>query len=418
MSDEARLNHFFSVLREKHNAFADNYAFFSPKLAPRFNSFKFIRPDEMKLSEILAMLLNPQGDHAQGDIYLRLFFAEIDLTYPNYKGNIKIGCEVSTDRIENKSRRIDIEINFGDQFGLAIENKPWTYDQFQQLSDYAKQMQNKFGENWCLIYLSGYDSNPSEDSASPAQIETWEENSQYKQINFGHIVEWLKKCEAQCQADHVRHFLRDFIGYCKNEFLGETDMVDANLIKDFALKSENLELTLAIGQQMTAIKNELFDKFLKDLKTEFEAVYLGWEFICEDFSKQRTIKFRKPEWDNYAIAIEFGAEYSYCDLGIRKKDSTIRDLSVDMLQKLDKQLSKPWSTNTVWPRWYRLPSPYSNWKISVEPWLNIPSRDTTRIVLEKIVELALVSSAIIDEAELAICLGTQIAKLQLRETES
>ena len=62
MNDEARLNHFFSVLREKRKAYADNYAFFAPQLAPRFNSFKFIRPDEMKLSEILATLLNPHGD--------------------------------------------------------------------------------------------------------------------------------------------------------------------------------------------------------------------------------------------------------------------------------------------------------------------------------------------------------------------
>jgi hypothetical protein len=417
MSDEAMLYQFFSVLREKHKAFSDNYAFFAPKLAPRFNSFKFIRPDEMKLSEILAMLLNPEGDHEQGDIFLQLLFAEIDLTYPNNTRNIKVGCEVSTDRIENRSRRIDIEINFGDHFGVAIENKPWAYDQFQQLIDYAKQMDAKF-EKWCLIYLSGDDSDPNDDSASPAQLETWEENNQYKKINFGQIVEWLKKCEAQCQSDHLRHFLRDFIGYCKSEFLGETDMVDANLIKDFALKSENLELALAIGQQMAVIKNELFDKFLKDLKTEFETIYQGWQFIYEDFPKPITIKFRKPEWNNYAIAIEFGSNYSYCDLGIRKKDRAICDLSFDMLQNLDKQLTRRWSTNSYWPRWYRLPSPYSNWQTNVEPWLNIPSGETAKIILEKIVELALVSSAIIDEAELAICLGTQIAKVQLRETGS
>ena len=402
MNDEARLNHFFSVLREKRKAFADNYAFFAPKLAPHFNSFLFIRPDEMKLSEILAMLLNPLGDHAQSDLFLKLFFAEIDLTYPNDTRNIKVGCEVSTDRIENKSRRIDIEINFGDHFGVAIENKPWAYDQDQQLSDYAKQMQHKFGKDWCLIYLSGYDSNPSEDSATSGQLETWEENNQYKKINFGQIVEWLIKCEAQCQADHVRHFLRDFIGYCKNEFLGEIDLVDANLIKDFALKDENLELAIAIGQQMTSIKDELFDKFLKDLKTEFENVSPGWKFICEDFSKQRTIKFGKPEWNNYSIAIEFGNKYNYCDLGIRKKDLSIRDLSVDELQNLDKQIIKRWSTNPRWPRWYRLPDPYSDWEKRVEPWLNIPSGETAKIVVEKINELATASEAIIDRAERSI----------------
>ncbi|MDP1665914.1 MAG: PD-(D/E)XK nuclease family protein [Methylobacter sp.] len=408
MSDEVRLNHFFSVLREKHNVFSDNYTFFAPKLAPRFNSFKFIRPDEMKLSEILAMLLNPQGDHAQGDIFLRLFFAEIDLTYPIYKSNIKIGCEVSTDRIENKSRRIDIEINFGDQFGLAIENKPWTYDQFQQLSDYAKQMQNKFGENWCLIYLSGDDSNPSEGSVSPAQLETWEENNQYKKINFGQILEWLKKCEAQCQADHVRHFLRDFIGYCRSEFLGETDMVDANLIKDFALKCENLELSLAIGQQMIAIKEELLKKFVADLETQFKDALPSWEFTPDkNFSywscKRNPFKFHKVEWENYCLAIEF--DKNQCiglAFGVRKMDDNIPDLPDDVLKNLNEKLNKSGLKSSWWPWYQNFPSPYFEWWNNIEPWLDIQSGEMAKRVIDEIVALAHESEAIIDEAELAV----------------
>jgi hypothetical protein len=90
MNGEARLNHFFSVLREKRKAFAENYAYFATQLAPRFNSFNFICPDEMKLSKILAMLLNPEGDHAQGDLFLKLFFAEIDIKYPNDTTNVKV----------------------------------------------------------------------------------------------------------------------------------------------------------------------------------------------------------------------------------------------------------------------------------------------------------------------------------------
>ena len=139
-------------------------------------------------------------------------------------------------------------------------------------------MQLKFGKNWCLIYLSENDSNPSEYSATSAQLGTWEKNNQYKKINFGQIVEWIKNCEAKCQADHVRHFLRDFIGYCKNEFLGETDMVDANLIKDFALKSDNLELALVVGQQMTAIKEALLKKFVTDLDAKFKISLPAWKF--------------------------------------------------------------------------------------------------------------------------------------------
>ncbi len=376
MNDEAHLYHFFSVLREKRKAFVDNYAFFAPKLAPLFNSFQFIRPDEMKLSEILATLLNPQGNHAQGDIFLKLFFSTIDIDYPNYTNNIKVRCEVSTDWLENKSRRIDIAVTFGDHFGIAIENKPWASDQFQQLSDYAKQMQNKFGENWCLIYLSGYNSNPSENSISPAQLETLEENNQYKKINFGQIVEWLKNCEAQCQADHVRHFLRDFIGYCENEFLGEIDMVDANLIKDFALKSENLELALVVGQQMTAIKEELLKKFVTDLEAQFKVALPDWEFkLDKNFSywscKWKPIKFHKPEWKSYYLAIGF--EQNQCNgliFGIRKEDDKIPDLPADTLKNLNEKLKKPGLKSPMWPWYFNLPPPYFEWWNNIEPWLD------------------------------------------------
>ncbi|WP_333874871.1 PDDEXK-like family protein [Methylobacter sp.] len=407
MSDEAMLNQLFSVLREKHKAFSDNYAYFAPKLAPRFNSFKFIRPDEMKLSEILAVLLNPQGDHEQGDIFLQLLFAEIDLTYPNNTRNIKVGCEVSTDRIENRSRRIDIEINFGDHFGVAIENKPWAYDQFQQLIDYAKQMDAKF-EKWCLIYLSGDDSDPNDDSASPAQLETWEENNQYKKINFGQIVGWLKKCEAQCQADHVRHFLRDFISYCKSEFLGETDMVDANLIRDFALKSENLELALAIGQQMTAIKEELLKKFVTDLETQFKDALPGWKFTPDkNFSywscKRNPFKFHKLEWKNYFLAIEF--DKNQCiglAFGVRKEDDNIPDLPEDALKNLNEKLNKSGLRSSWWPWYLNFPSPYFEWWNNIEPWLDIQSGEMAKRVIDEIVALAHESEEIIDQAELSI----------------
>jgi hypothetical protein len=116
---------FFSTLAEKRKAFKENYAYFAPQLAPRFNSCNFINPGETKLSEILAMLLNPKGDHAQCELFLKLFFAEIGVDYPNHKSKIEVKCEALTDKIDNSLRRIDILVAFDDKkFGLAIENKP------------------------------------------------------------------------------------------------------------------------------------------------------------------------------------------------------------------------------------------------------------------------------------------------------
>lgn len=412
MNDEARLNHFFSVLREKRKAFADNYAYFAPKLAPRFNSFNFIRPDELKLSEILAMLLNPlpKAVHAQGDLFLRLFFSEININYPNTT-NIKVGCEVATDRIENTARRIDIEIDFAGHFGLAIENKPWANDQDKQLSDYAKQMQCKYSENWCLIYLSGDDSDPNEGSATSAERATWEANDQYRKLNFSHIVTWLKNCEAQCQADHVRHFLRDFIGYCQNKFLGEANMVDAKLINDFVLKDkENLKLAFAIRQQIDSIKADLFQKFLTDLEQKFNATFPDWKFDRDKDLNYKTsrghgkeIRFKKPSWIHYSFCIGFDVyECGQFYWAISKKDKVVSDLPENTVNKLNDELNKSGKSGPSWAWWCYFPEPYYDWRNHAEPWLEIQSGELAKMVIGEIVKLKDASESIIDVEEVLL----------------
>jgi|GEM_PF-1525461 len=211
------------------------------------------------------------------------FFKEINIPYPSCTNNIKVDREVRTNRIEITDRRIDIEVNFDSHFGLAIENKPRAKDQDKQLSDYAKQMAAKF-QSWCLVYLPGTNKNPSENSATPAEIEDWKYNSQYRNINYSdNILAWLKECEAQCQADSVRHFLRDFIGYCESKFLGVSDMLDANLVKDVVLKdAENVDIAFSVWQQIPAIKEQLLDKFIKDVDVQFRIAFPSWDFKKDD----------------------------------------------------------------------------------------------------------------------------------------
>jgi hypothetical protein len=43
------------------------------QLARRFNAFRYISPNELRLSYIISDLLNPQGVHGQGNVFLRTF---------------------------------------------------------------------------------------------------------------------------------------------------------------------------------------------------------------------------------------------------------------------------------------------------------------------------------------------------------
>jgi hypothetical protein len=264
-------------------------------------------------------------------------------------------------------------------------------------------MRRTFGDNWCLVYLKGDGSPPNPSSATSKQIEEW--GSKFKQINFDDIVKWLIKCEAQCQAKNVRYFLSDFIGYCKNEFSEGTNMVDANLVKDFVLKNDdNLALALVVGQQMTAIKEELFKKFVTDLEAEFKAVRPDWEFASPQISYQNSrgkpITFRKPGWKNNRLEIGFDAnECVRFYWGIWKENDTTPNLPEDTPQKLNDTLKSVGKKTGKWSWWCYFSESYYDWSRNIEPWRDIQTEKMAKMVVGKIVKLADAAEKIIDEAE-------------------
>ena len=190
-------------------------------LAPRFSFFHFIDLDENRMSDVFAYLLDPNGTHGQGSLFLGEFLKDkkVHVKWLPEGGwsRIRVGREVLTTRIE-KFRRIDIEIAFriDDGWGaIAIENKPWKkhddddLDRHRQLSDYAQHLKCKYKERFKLIYLTPYGRNPSEDSITceerrelaekfaKASLQKWADG-------------WLKRAEDEVKAERVRWFVSDF----------------------------------------------------------------------------------------------------------------------------------------------------------------------------------------------------------------
>jgi hypothetical protein len=113
------------ILRTGHQLAKERY---ESKLAPNFNVFEFIKPNEMKLSEILVWLLRPDGSHGQGSIFLRLFLELVEEKLPTEScDKVKVMPESHIDEYG----RLDIYLEF-DDLEMAIENKPWANDQPEQ----------------------------------------------------------------------------------------------------------------------------------------------------------------------------------------------------------------------------------------------------------------------------------------------
>lgn len=202
------------------------------RLASDFNVFDYIQPDELKLSRIIADLLDPKGSHGQQRICLEAFVdAMIERTseeQPLRNTLTKLQKAVRDDECfviaqtevaTRHGRRMDIVVNIGRENGIVIENKPWANDQKDALGDYADEAARRFSDCWILIYLHGTGKAVDEYTISKKKLRKLEEDGNFFNTDYTYfLIRWLKICLERVEAEKIRCFLRDFIDYIEQEF--------------------------------------------------------------------------------------------------------------------------------------------------------------------------------------------------------
>jgi hypothetical protein len=159
-------------------------------------------------------MLNKDGSHGQGDLFLRKLFLICGLE-PKISAeyNYKVVREDATRYIEYSNRRIDITIDCGD-FGIGIENKPRACEQENQISDYAEHLSKKH-EKYLLLYLSGNGKEP--ESIDEQILKSLKEKKMLITLPYrGGLTKWVNYCRNECNSDKYRWFLKDFIEYINN----------------------------------------------------------------------------------------------------------------------------------------------------------------------------------------------------------
>lgn len=202
------------------------------RLASDFNVFDYIQPDELKLSRIIADLLDPKGSHGQQRICLEAFVeAMIERTSEEQPlrntltklqkavQDDKCFVSVATEAATKPGRRMDIVVNIGGENGIVIENKPWANDQKDALEDYANEAANRFRDCWVLIYLHGTGKAVDEYTISKEMLQKLEAGGNFFNTDYTYfLIGWLEICFERVKAEKIRCFLRDFIGYIEQEF--------------------------------------------------------------------------------------------------------------------------------------------------------------------------------------------------------
>ena len=215
----AEVEKFFSVIRHKVEP---QQRLLDQKQATRFNVFDFIEPDENRLSDVLAWLLDPQETHGQGGLFLRLLFKQLGFgSHSKLATDAKVHREAPTHGIEKYRRRMDVLVEAG--AWLVIENKVGSPEQKGQVEDYLEHLHRCSTHKKCtLIYLTPNGRPPK--SLNLAARLKHEDSGQLHCWSYQvELREWLEVCRQKCEAQRIKDFITGFLGYIESKLERESD---------------------------------------------------------------------------------------------------------------------------------------------------------------------------------------------------
>lgn len=375
----------------------------APQLAPDFNMISCFYPDENRLSSVIAMLLDPKGEHGQGSVFLHLFLETIKAEIPpSSKGSEKLellyqrskdgrttrSLEVATHSIDNSQRRIDILLDVGG-VGLAIENKPWACDQEAQIKEYSMHLSNIYRDSYFLIYLSGNGCPPGEESIEPSDRETLELSGNFIVLSYVALKSWIARCSEKCRSIRVRLFLEDFIIYVLEEFEGRLPMYEENIVINSAIESRDaIRAAVAISNSWPQISKKLCENLVEQVLNNIDPSHGLWtkDIDFNIWGKWTGFSFWKSDWKAYKLRFEF--EYSGANglfWGIRKFESENSDGFPDeLVQKINAELGDGLKSSW-WPWYKKINQPYKDWGNNQDVWSQILSHgDTVTVITEKL----------------------------------
>jgi hypothetical protein len=388
------LDSFFHDIGYRLKIAQDTKKLLDKRLASSFSLFPYIAPNENRISEIIRDLLDPNGNHGQGDIFLQKFLEIIEQPELYESGDHAfIRTEEHTTSIENNKRRIDIliEIKRNNQHhaGIAIENKPWAIDQNKQIDDYVEHIRQRY-PNYYIVYLTPDGREPPEHSAAKTKIN---DKEALLPISYErHIASWLDACHKESQAEYVRQFLLDFSNYCRQPNLNHQNMknteIEYQTVIEYILDQENEDKfrtgLLICNQKITAgIKSKIIEKFSKNIEEKIKSKYLNYE-------TKSNLEYFPDAWCslsltklNYPIHIRLENDSKFANdfyIGIVLKDEhdinqQLRDI---IFNDLVANHSRNGDNNDAWIYWAYLEK-YRSWTDDTETLFKLHKHPETII---------------------------------------
>lgn len=262
-------------------------------------------------SAFLAELLNPQGSHKMGDVFLNYFLKTIE--YPGKldfnTASVRVEKHIGTRNDQDKTGgRVDIFITDKSEFSIAIENKIYAGDQIAQVERYANF--NKDKNTVYYLTLKGEEpSDASKGKLSSGQLD-------YYCISYSvTIVQWLGQClKETVEQPILRETIRQYIHLIKKLTNQLSDNIMANEVDDLIKK--NYQAAKIIADNIYRVELNAAYSFMSDLKKEVETK-LGsdWTISLDaDLNKPWSgLRISYKDWDGIYVKLEGSSRIPWTD---------------------------------------------------------------------------------------------------------
>jgi hypothetical protein len=246
-----------------------------------FNIFSILDMERNEVethSKFIFELLNPNGSHAQGDLFLKLFMKNV----LNLSTDDMVNAEVKREDITGfiaRDKRIDFTIKTS-KYQIGIEMKIDADDQDEQLKDYHIELNSRKNstQEVKLFYLTltGYE-------AQPYSSKDLEVDNDYFLISFeSEILHWIERCIEKSATIptlreglvHYRNLVRKITNTLPIQM--EQDMED--IIRD----SKDIQAMQTIVNEYPTIWAKKEKQFWDTLWQKLEKDSKGLNFILED----------------------------------------------------------------------------------------------------------------------------------------
>ncbi|WP_459816553.1 PDDEXK-like family protein [Campylobacter concisus] len=291
--------------------------------------------DEVNLhSNFIASLLDPNGDHYKGGLFLKLFLETCGID--------DFGIDTSRATVFKEFKHIDIYISDGKKH-IILENKVYAKDQPTQIARYIKAIQNKGAEerdvedeDICVLYLHPDGKLPDNQSFGDYHAKLLGENPsiEFKVISYGkEILEWIDKCKNEVSnLTDLNVFLsqyKDVIEMIYDRYKRIDEMETAKFVEIF---KENYTAVSEIANNYQEMRKKIIDEFFENVKENLEkdeAIKGTYSIELNSVAYRpiaiKNVKTQDKKWKNFYFTVEFqkSSTYSMPFVGFRRVDENI-----------------------------------------------------------------------------------------------